>query len=95
MYKIFFIQDIERTLVKFEQLPHFLEIFSSDQPVTPNGACSGSDSDSPAPPADRLNNNNKHKDKRLTPGDIRISGRTYSVTDSAHLFLSILVCSTL
>ena len=108
--------------MKFEQLPHFLEIFSSDQPSPANGACSGSDSDSSAPPTDRLNNNNNNKDlsnnkdgdrsnnkdgerstsgdnnnrkdggnNRLTPGDIRISGKTYSVTDSAHLFLSILV----
>ena len=109
--------------MKFEQLPHFLEIFSNDTPSPANGACSGSDSDSPPPP-DRLNNNNNragqklsnckdgetllnckeedsstsgdnnnHKDgdNRLTPGDIRISGKTYSVTDSAHLFLSILV----
>jgi hypothetical protein len=78
--------------VKFEQLPHFLEIFSSEQSSVTNGACS--DSDSPQPSSDTLNNNNNHKGSEkqvLTPGDIRISGRTYSVTDSAHLFLAILV----
>lgn len=108
-----FFQDIAQTLVKFEQLPHFLEIFSSSDPpssaATPaggptsaaqsaqtlsatNGAASGSDSDSSK--SDLLNNNNNRKDgdAKLVPGDIRISGRTYSVTDSAHLFLSILVC---
>ena len=99
-------------MVKFEQLPHFLEIFSSSDPPScaatsagpssagptalqppsaSNGAASGSDSDSSK--SDLLNNNNSQKDgdAKPVPGDIRMSGRTYSVTDSAHLFLSILV----
>ena len=94
-------QDIDRTLVKFEQLPHFLEIFSSEpnNSSATNGACSGNESDSPQPTSDTLNNNNNNQQGSekglLTPGDIRISGRTYSVTDSAHLFLSILVRSKL